>query len=179
MKLNEKEICIDKKMKSSRNSSQAVLGLFLSLCLMLSLIMSGCSYTALIKKQYLGKQVSLSNYKRLENSGQHLWHTEHFDIVYDYIINDTAQTITLEGTFTYNVPYGKRKYRSEQVLLEYDYFTFILLFANDSGVIVGVESARLKPKGSLVDPFDFKVTVPYNSIYTHISCLYKAGATGT
>lgn len=170
-KLNGKEICIDKKMKRLKL-------LFLSSCLMLTLIMLGCSSTALIKKQHLGKQVNLSSYKRLENSGRHLWHSKHFDIEYDYIINDTAQTITLEGTFTYNVPYEKRKYRSEHVLLKYDYFTFILLFADDSGEMVGVESARLKPKGSLVDPFDFKVTVPYNSNCTHISCHYKAGTTG-
>ena len=126
----------------------------------------------------MGKQFKAKSLKKLNDSGHHLWKHKEFDVDYDYSIDNESKTITFEGMFTYTVPLEKREYISEQVLLEYQYFQLILLFADYSRKIISVESANIKPGQYLVDPFNFKATVPYKDSYAYIHFAYAWRAVG-
>ena len=84
-------------------------------------------------KKYKGKQINPKCFKKLYDSGHHRWNDKNFCIEYDYSTDNESKTITFEGMFTYTLPIEKRKYISEQVLQEYEYFKLILLFADSSG----------------------------------------------
>ena len=140
--------------------------------ILLVLFLSACTNAAYIERKYKGKQINLELTKKLYDSGHHRWNDKDFCVEYDYLTNNNSKTITFEGMFTYTVPVEERKYISEQVLLEYEYFELILLFADYSGKVISIESAHIKPGRFLVDPFKFKATVPYKNSYAYISFSY-------
>ncbi|MCG8637536.1 MAG: hypothetical protein MI863_27160 [Desulfobacterales bacterium] len=146
--------------------------------ILLVLLLSACSHKVTLERKYLGKQVDLETFKKMYESGNHRWHSESLAIEYEYSIDNESKTMTLDGTVTYIVPIEKRKYISEQVLLEYEHFTLILLFADDSGEILSIESPKIKPGQYLVDPFEFKVTVPYKNNLDYILLSYSYRALG-
>ena len=127
--------------------------------IILVLFLSACSHAAYIEKKYKGKQINPKYFKQLNDSGHHRWNLESFCIEYDYSTDNESKTITFEGKFTYILPLEKRKYISEQALLEYEYFTIIPLFADSSGKVISIESAKIKPGKFLVDPFKFKAII--------------------
>ena len=148
------------------------------LAILLVLFLSACTNAAYIERIYKGKQFNPDLFKILYDSGHHLWKHENFDVEYDYSIDNESKTITFEGMFTYTVPVEERKYISEQVLLEYEYFELILLFADYSGKVISIESPKIKPGRSIVDPFKFKATVPYKNSYAYILFSYAYRAVG-
>jgi hypothetical protein len=148
------------------------------IAILLVLCLSACSNVSYVERKYKGKQFKAQSLKKLNDSGHHLWKGKRFDIEYDYSIDNKSKTIAFEGMFTYTVPLEKREYISEQVLLEYEYFQLIILFADYCRKIIAVESANIKPGQYLVDPFKFKATVPYKESYAYIHFSYAYRAVG-
>ena len=148
------------------------------IAILLVLFLSACTNVTYVERKYKGKQFKAKSLKKLHGSRHHLWKGKTFDIEYDYSIDNESKTITFEGMFTYTVPLEKREYISEQVLLEYQYFQLILLFADYSRKIISVESANIKPGRCLVDPFKFKASVPYKDSYVYIHFGYAYRAVG-
>lgn len=141
-------------------------------------VISACSTADRLEDKYKGKQINPNNFKYLSNNGHHFQKLKHFDIDYNYSIDTESKKITLEGTAIYTVPYEERKYRSEQVLLKVSLFEIILVFADLSGKVVAVESFYFNPNSSLVDPIQFKGTVPYESHYDLIYFGYSFRSQG-
>lgn len=142
------------------------------LAILFVFFLSACSNVGYLERKYLGRQCDPKLLKEINDLGHHRWKLRNFDVYYDYSINHNANTITFEGKFTYNVPVEKREYISEQVLLEYEYFELILVFAGHSGKIIAIDSVEIEPGRFLVDPFEFKAEAPYKNNYDSILFSY-------
>jgi hypothetical protein len=137
------------------------------------LLVAGCSSSGHLKRKYIGTAVNKNRLSSLENSGHHYQVTEHFDIEYDYSIDNNKKTITLDGALKYNKTSDESKFHSETVLLEVKYLEVIVVFADENGKINGIEAFFTGHGKNIFDPAQFKETFSFSDKYKYIFLSYS------
>lgn len=150
--------------------------------LVLSFMLTVACTARSLEKEYLGKNLTnlnlISKPLAQTESGYHFWSLEHLDIDYDYFIDRTAKTITLDGKIKYTLGKYETGFGSESVLLNIDRCEFRVLFADIDTKVVAVEVFNIYPRSNLFEPAPFKETLPYDNSYRFMVLGYYLYASG-
>ena len=121
---------------------------------------------AACSSHYIGKRVPWMYSSRIENSsGSDTLNLKEVEIDFNYYIDRTSNTITLEGTVKILPPaeYGRG----------WDVTDFIMdvFFLDSNNIIVDVKNLNLHIMGlkEMFEPMHFKRTFPYDPIYAGIA----------
>ena len=117
-----------------------------------------------LQKKYLGKQIPLKHFTKIQLNKPCSLALKTFDL--EYTIHSLGENqIRFTGTLLYNKARGHGPLNSASILLNVESLELQVLFTDDTGKINGVEYFYAKSGQHIYAPIPFNVTLPYKKEY--------------